>query len=108
MTIQTPEQELCRVDGESLSIILPSTTLILTMEEADTLNCILQNDLLYDLFDEMHGDEIGETVLVADVVISRSEAWQLHRSLENIVFRDDDSNDGEDAANKVGWIVEGF
>ena len=108
MTVQTPEQEICRVDGDTVTVLLPSTTLILTLDEADSLNCILQTDLLHGLFGEMHGEEVSDAVLIADVSVPRSEAWRLHRRLENIVFRDDDSNDGEDAANKVGWIVEGF
>mgnify|MGYP003631356361 CR=1 FL=1 len=103
MTIQIPEQELCRVNGDTVTVLLPSTTLTLSMEEADSLNCILQTDLLHGLFEEMHGNEVGETVLIADVVVSQNEAWELHRSLENIV-----GVAKEFYHDRVNWIDEGF
>ena len=99
MTVQTRENEICRVDGETVTIVLPSTTLILTMEEADTLNCILHTDLIHDFCEMIHGEEQGETIWIADVPIPRSEAWRLHRRLENIVFRGDES-----VVDEAGWI----
>ena len=117
MTVQTPEHEICRVDGETVTIVLPSTTLILTMEEADTLNCILHTDLIHDFCEMIHGEEQGETIWIADVQISRDEAWELHRRLENIVFRDDESvvddTDWIEAENcfcqdRVNWLEDGF
>lgn len=112
-----PEQELCRVNGETVTVLLPSTTLTLSMEEADSLNCILQTDLLHALLEEMHGNEVGETVLVADVSVPRSEAWEIHRLLENIVDPDDepvvdeiDWIEAEDSfcQDRVHWLEEGF
>ena len=117
MTVQTPEHEICRVDGETVTIVLPSTTLILTMEEADTLNCILHTDLIHDFCEMIHGEEQGETIWIADVPISRDDAWDLHRSLERIDFSDDeavvDDTDWIEAENcfcqdRVNWLAEGF
>ena len=117
MTVQTLEHEICRVDGETVTIVLPSTTLTLSMEEADSLNCILHTDLIHDFCEMIHGEEQGETVIVADVSVPRSEAWHLHRRLENIVFREDDSVvddtgwiEAEDSfsQDRVNWLEEGF
>lgn len=117
MTIQTPEQELCRVDGDTVTVLLPSTTLILTLDEADSLNSILQTDLIHDFCEMIHGEELDETVCIADVQISRDEAWDLHRRLENIVFRGGDSVVDEAGwietencfyQDRVNWLEEGF
>ena len=117
MTIQTPEQDLCRVDGDTVTVLLPNTTLTLSMEEADSLNCILQTDLLHGLFGEMHGEEVSDAVLVADVSVPRSEVWELHRHLENIVDPDGESIADEDdgietealfSQGRVNWIADGF
>ena len=117
MTVQTPQQELCRVDGDTVTVLLPSTTLILTLDEADSLNSILQTDLIHDFCEMIHGEEQGETIWIADVPISRDEAWDLHRSLERIDFSDEEAvvddtgwNETEDSfcQDRVHWIEEGF
>ncbi|QDT91727.1 hypothetical protein [Gimesia algae] len=113
---QTEEQDICEFDGENVTIKLPSTILSLTREEADTLFCNLEVDLLHGQFNEMYGKEVSETVIVVDVSIAREEAWGLYRSLENIVDPDDepivddiDWIEAEDSfCQRVHWLEEGF
>ena len=117
MTIQTPEQEMCRLEGDTVTVFLPNTTLILTLDEADSLNCILRSDLIGDFCETVRGEEQDETIWIADVSIPRSEAWDLHRHLENIVDPDDEAVvdeagwiEAEDSfsQDRVHWIEEGF
>ena len=117
MTVQTPEQEICRLEGDTVTVLLPSTTLILTLDEANSLNGILQNDLIHDFCETIHGEEQGETIWIADVPISRDEAWDLHRSLERIDFSDEEAVvdetgwiEAEDSfsQDRVHWLAEGF
>ena len=116
MTVQTPEQEMCRLEGDTVTVLLRSTTLVLSMEEADSLNCILQTDLLHGVFDEMDGQEVSNAVLIADVSVPRSEAWELHRILDNLIDADDVAVvDGEDwiqervsSHGRVNWLESGF
>ena len=116
MTIQKPEQEICRVDGDTVTVLLSSTTLTLSMEEADSLNCILETDLIGDYCETVRGEEQDETIWIADVPIPRSEAWNLHRYLENIIDPDDVAVVDESgqieaddlSPDRVNWLESGF
>ncbi len=116
MTIQSPEQEICKVEGDTVTVLLPNTTLILSMEEANSLNCILQTDLIHDFCEVVHGKGESETICIADVPVLRDEAWELHRILDNIIDLDDEVVvDEEDwiqesvsSYDRVNWLESGF
>jgi len=112
---QTEEQDICEFDGENVIIKLPSTILSLTREEANTLYCNLEVDLLHGQFNEMYGKEVSEMVIVADVSILREEAWELYRSLETNVFpgesNEPDYYPNDEAiceTHNLDWRTEGF
>lgn len=119
--VNTPTQVSCRHDGDAVTITLSSTTLMLSLDEAESLHLALQNELIRDLVLLTHGEEIDDTVIVADVPILRSDAWMLSASLENIAFSDEDTDDELDdwSDDETGggttcdiqhfdWRIEGF
>ena len=115
--VNTPEQVSCHHDGVTVTISLPSSTLILDLDEAESLHLSLQNELIRDLVSLTHGEEIDDTVIVADVPIPRSDAWRLSASLEDILFPNVDTDDelddwSEDERTydfqRHDWRVEGF
>jgi hypothetical protein len=113
MTIQTQDYERCRYDGETVTILLLSTTLTLTLDEADSLYQQLESDIVQGQVNEMYGIEVSETVSIVDVPISRGEAWRLYRSLEANVFPEEYSDEEPDdeascEPQRHDWRIEGF
>ena len=86
--VNTTSQVACQHDGDTVTVRLPGTTLILTLDEVDTLHVELKDRLVRDVMRLQGEAEIDDIVMIADVSVPRPEAWRLSASLETIYFRD--------------------
>ena len=105
----------CHCENDTVVVTLPTTALCLTEDEALSLHKRVFMELLRGLLDDSDGKVIDETIHIASAPISRSQAWEVTKSMERMWSPDEDTDELNVSAalpaltcDEVNWRSEGF
>ena len=103
----------CNVEGDSVVVTLPSTSLYLTEDEAFILNKTVLTELLLGLCAENDGEQVDGNIHITTVPVSRADAWAVTKCLDRAFSSEEDAaTDDLPTSPELpcihSWKAEGF